>query len=236
MSAFYFAFMCFFTTFTISNNERYKVKINKQKIKKMKHLASYSDKEIIQNLINDKDGEITELILNSSEGGLRTLNKIDEVYLSNLNISKGKREKLLFSLELGRRVHTAESRERFQIKSSHDVFLYVHAELSALNHEAFNVIYLNRNNTIIKYSNIFRGGIAGVVVDVRLILKEALFLNCTSIVLVHNHPSGNKLPSDADISITKKVKDAAKFMDIAVLDHIIIADQEYYSFADEGAL
>ena len=102
--------------------------------------------------------------------------------------------------------------------------------------EAMLVVFLNNSNRTLGYSVASIGGITGTVVDVRLILRDALLTQSTSIILVHNHPSGNLKPSQADISITDKVKKAAKFMDIRLLDHLIITENQYYSMADEGRL
>ncbi len=202
----------------------------------MKDLKVYSDKELIQIILGDKTPEVADQILTYQVGGLRALNRIDEAYLLHLGVTQGRREKLLCSLELGRRIQFAEVSENFTVKSSSDVFEFFKPSLSALSHEQFHIVYLNRANRLIKDVCISKGGLTGTVVDTRIILKEALILNASSMVLVHNHPSGNKMPSSADITITKKLTEAGKAVEIPVLDHIIIADQSYYSFADDGAL
>ena len=103
-------------------------------------------------------------------------------------------------------------------------------------HEEFWVLYLDRSNHIIRKSNISKGGVSGTVVDARIIFKQAIENLASSIVLCHNHPSGNLKPSEEDIRITKKLKDAGKLVDIAIIDHIIIAGNNFFSFADEGLL
>ncbi len=202
----------------------------------MKDLKVYSDKELVQIILGDKTLEVADQILTYQVGGLRALNKIDEAYLLHLGVTQGRREKLLCSLELGRRIQFAEVSDSFTVRSSLSVFEFFNPSLSALNHEQFHVLYLNRANRLIKDVCVSKGGLTGTVVDTRVILKEALFLNAASMILAHNHPSGNKMPSSADISITKNLKEAGKTVEIPVLDHIIIADQSYYSFADDGAL
>ena len=102
-----------------------------------------------------------------------------------------------------------------------------------LNHEEFWVIYLSRANRILKKERISKGGISGTIVDSKLIMKKALLLLASSIVLVHNHPSGNRNPSEQDKNVTEKIKSACKLLEINLIDHIIIAGNSYYSFADE---
>lgn len=102
--------------------------------------------------------------------------------------------------------------------------------------EYFYILLLNRNNHVIGHSLISMGGLAGTVIDVRIILQTAILSNACSIILSHNHPSGNLFPSDADKEITRKIKDAGKHMDIPVLDHLIMSKDSYFSFADEGII
>lgn len=123
------------------------------------------------------------------------------------------------------------------IHSSKDVFRYVieNNVIKELNHrESFIALYLNRANKVLGYSLISIGGIAGTVADPRLIFQIGLLCNTCSIVLCHNHPSGNAKPSEADIKLTQKLKNAGQFLDIQVIDHLIITDESFYSFADEG--
>ena len=111
-----------------------------------------------------------------------------------------------------------------------------HPLISDLQHEEFWVMLLNRSNKIINKNKISQGGVAGTVIDVKIILKKAIEKLASSVILCHNHPSGNIEPSDADIGITRKLKEAAEIMDIKLLDHIIVADNSYFSFLDEGIL
>lgn len=143
---------------------------------------------------------------------------------------------LAAAFELGRRRQPMSEKKIEQISSSNDVFLLLGSKLSELKHEEFWVIYLSRNNSILLQHKISQGGIAGTVIDVRLIAKKAIDVLASGIILVHNHPSGNTTPSKADIHITNKMVNAAKIIDCNVLDHIIIAGEKYYSFADEGII
>lgn len=137
---------------------------------------------------------------------------------------------------MGRRRKKAEVIEKPQIQSSNDVFELFQPLLADIPHEEFWVALLNRSNRIIDTIRVSQGGVSGTVTDIRLILKHAIEKLASSIILCHNHPSGNNKPSDNDIAITRKVKDAGNVMDIAVLDHIIICEKNYYSFADEGII
>ena len=143
---------------------------------------------------------------------------------------------IVSALELGKR-----RKERFitpkpRITSSADVFELMQADLQDLPHEEFWVIILNRANRVIRKWRISSGGISGTVADPRLIFKNALESYASSIILVHNHPSGAIKPSQADISLTKKLKQAGELLEIPVLDHLIYGEKEYFSFADEGLL
>jgi len=202
----------------------------------MKDLNEYSNKELLQVVLGDGAGHLSETILTYKEGGIRTLNTFNEPFLAHIGVSQGRRERLLCAIELGRRIQAAEMQNVLKVKNSASVFEYCKSKLSGLAHEEFHVLLLNRSNRLVKEYQVSKGGISGTVVDIRMILKEALFVGAACMVLVHNHPSGNKQPSQADITLTKQIQEAAKFMDISVLDHIIIADQSYYSFADDGII
>jgi len=136
-------------------------------------------------------------------------------------------------------IRRQEIKEVVKIKSSGDAYNIL-SHLEGMNHEQFWCIYLKRNNQVINDEFISKGGISGTIVDIKLILKTAINLDASAIVLCHNHPSGEMRPSSADIEITKKVKEAAKLMDINIVDHIIIGNGQnftkYYSFADEGII
>lgn len=140
------------------------------------------------------------------------------------------------ALEIGRRRTDEEIEEKTKITSSKNAYSILKSKLSDLPHEEFWVLFMTRSNSVIKTECISRGGISGTVVDVRLILKPAIECLASSIILAHNHPSGNLKPSQEDIYLTKKIKEASKLVDISLQDHLIIGDQTYLSFADEGII
>jgi DNA repair protein RadC len=140
------------------------------------------------------------------------------------------------AMELGRRRKESDPDEKPKITTSADAANIFKPLLSDLSHEEFWVLFLNRNNLVIDKMMASQGGLTGTVIDVRLILKTALEKLACSLILCHNHPSGNISPSEADKEITKKIKEAGKHMDIPVLDHLIIANDAYFSFADEGLI
>jgi len=140
------------------------------------------------------------------------------------------------ALELGRRRNISVLNEKPLVKDSKTAFILFQKELGDLNYENFCVLLLNRANKVLKSVRISDGGITGTVVDQRKVFKIALDNNATSVILGHNHPSGQLTPSDADIQLTKKMKAAGETLDLPVLDHIIVGDGNYYSFADEGMM
>lgn len=143
---------------------------------------------------------------------------------------------LISALELGRRKKASESKKIPQIKSSKDIFELLSPSFEDLQHEEFHVVYLNRANKVIDIQKISSGGISGTVVDIRMLCKPALLMYASGVILSHNHPSGNLKPSHQDQQLTKKVKEALLLFDIQLLDHLIITDKAYFSFADEGIL
>jgi DNA repair protein RadC len=140
------------------------------------------------------------------------------------------------ALELGRRRSEDPPPARKKISGSRDVYAFFRPSLGDLKHEEFWILLLNRANRVLGRIRVSQGGITGTVIDARIILKHAIERLACSIILCHNHPSGNLKPSDADITITSKIRESCKHMDIQVLDHIIIADNSYFSFSDEGLI
>jgi DNA repair protein RadC len=140
------------------------------------------------------------------------------------------------ALEIGRRRQALASREKAIVKTSADVATYLQTLLKDHRHEVFAVLFLNRANKINHFEIVSEGGMTGTVADPRMILKKALEQDAVSLILCHNHPSGSLKPSRADEELTQKIKEASKYFDIKVLDHIIVSDDGYYSFADEGIL
>jgi len=143
---------------------------------------------------------------------------------------------VLAAMELGRRRAGLQHTEKILVKSSETVYKLFHPLLGDLEHEEFWLLMLNRANRILGRFKVSQGGLSGTVIDTRIILKKALDNLASSIIVCHNHPSGNKQPSDADVKITEKLKKAAEILEIKLLDHVIIADKSYFSFADEGLI
>lgn len=151
-------------------------------------------------------------------------------------IGEAKAITIAAALEMGRRRNTSMLNEKPQAKDSKTAFILLQKELGDLNYESFCILLLNRANKVLKTIRISDGGITGTVVDPRKVFKIALDNNATSIILGHNHPSGQLSPSEADIQLTRKMKEAGMVLDLPVLDHIIVGDGNYYSFADEGIM
>ena len=151
-------------------------------------------------------------------------------------IGEAKAIKITAAMELGRRHKLAQIQKRLKITSSQTVFDIMQPLLGSLEHEEFWVVYLNNSNSVLYKLQVSKGGITGTVVDVRLILRKAIELVAVAIILVHNHPSGNMRPSDADRHVTQKLKKGASTLEIKVLDHLIVTEKTYFSFADENML
>ena len=139
-------------------------------------------------------------------------------------------------MELGRRRKEADPLKKIKISSSFDAYEYLEPDLVDLNHEEFWLILLKRSNEVIKKEMVSKGGVSGTVVDPKLIFKRALEETASSIIVAHNHPSGSLSPSRQDMELTKRISDAGRSLEIAVLDHLIIVDRGYFSFADESML
>ena len=140
------------------------------------------------------------------------------------------------ALEIGRRRRLDHEQKVIKIHSSADAFNLLSPSISELPHEEFWIVYLNNGNKVIYTALLSKGGITGTLVDVRLVLKQALELGAVGLVLAHNHPSGTLKPSRADKQLTQKLKTAAEAIDIKILDHLIIAQNQYFSFADNALL
>lgn len=204
--------------------------------------ASLSDSELLAILINNGHKEKSALSLAQEilRIGHNNLNELGKLSLNEFQQIKGigeaKAITIAAALELGRRRQAATFLEKTVVRSSGDLAHYLRANIKDYSYEVFCVIFLNKANKINSFQIISRGGITGTVADPRIILKKALEEDATSIVLCHNHPSGNLKPSRADEALTQKIKEAAKYFDIAVMDHIIVSEEGYYSFSDEGIL
>ena len=201
-----------------------------------------SDTELLAILIRSGTQDrsalvVAQEVLRLADDNLSLLAKLKiKDLLTIKGIGNTKAITLMTALELGRRRRVSEAADRSQIASSHDAFDLMKPLMEDLETEQFWVLYLNNANKVLSKLKISDGGMTATVVDVRLILKHALGLNATALILCHNHPSGTLVPSKADAVITNKIKRAAQCMDIQVLDHLIITDQSYFSFADQGRI
>ncbi|HEY4155284.1 MAG TPA: DNA repair protein RadC, partial [Puia sp.] len=151
-------------------------------------------------------------------------------------IGRAKAVIILAALELGRRRHIMGALDKPVIRDSHQVADYLRVTLQDNCREVFAVLFLNQANRVNHFEVVSQGGITGTVADPRIILKRALESNAVNVILCHNHPSGNLRPSKADEDLTYKIREAAKYFDIKVIDHIIVSDDGYFSFADSGIL
>ena len=181
--------------------------------------------------------ELSKRILASVGNNLNDLGKLSIHELVKFKgINEAKAINVMAAMELGRRRKEAEVAKRDRITTSKDVYDIMKPILLDLPHEEFWLLMLNRANLVVKKELISRGGVSGTVVDTKIIFKAAVENYACSIIICHNHPSGNRKPSDADIRITKNIKEAGKLMEIPLLDHLIVAENGFYSFADEGVL
>jgi DNA repair protein RadC len=201
-----------------------------------------TDTELIAILLRtgtraDSAIDLARKLLHQAGGDLNLLSRMTPAEMSKMNgIGRVKAVTLLAALELGRRREAAAEIPRDAISSSRDVAALFRQRLGDLPHEEFWLLLLNRANQVITRCQLSKGGVTGTVVDPKMVFKTALEHLATGIILCHNHPSGNPQPSEADLNLTKKLKNAGGFLDITVLDHIIIAGSHYYSFADEGRM
>ena len=208
----------------------------------LKGKQALSDAELIAILIgsgsrNESAVQLSQRILSSVDNNLNTLGKMSIQQLMTFKgIGEAKAIAILAAMELGRRRRAEEALELQKITSSKSIYELMQPIIGELAHEEFWIIYLNNSNKVLSKSQLSKGGITGTLVDVRLVFKTVLEIGAVSIILCHNHPSGMLKPSEADKQITQKIKQAGESLDIRVLDHLIVAETHYYSFADEGIL
>ncbi len=206
----------------------------------LKGKGALSDAELIAILIGSGSAQETAVdlskrILQSLNNQLSELGKLSVKDLTKFKgIGEAKAISIIAAMELGRRRKDSEPEKRAKITDSRSAFEVLYPHLGDLGHEEFWVLYLNRANVVIGKENVSKGGVSGTIVDPKVIFKAAVQFPASAIILAHNHPSGQLKPSQADHQITKKLKEAGKALDIPVLDHLIIGDGNYYSFADEG--
>lgn len=208
-----------------------------------KGVLALSDAELIAILIgsgNKKETavELSQRILYSVNNNLNSLGKLEvNDFIKNFNgIGEAKAITIIAALELGKRRKLSEHEKVIQIRSSLDAYNIFQPILGDLKHEETWILLMNKSNRIIKKIQISKGGITNTLIDIRLIIKEALETLSTNIILIHNHPSGNEQPSSEDNLMTQKVKNACVLMDIQLIDHIIVCDKVYYSYKDKGII
>ncbi|MBC7919515.1 MAG: DNA repair protein RadC [Ferruginibacter sp.] len=208
----------------------------------LKGKAALSDAELIGILLGSgtvalSAVDLAKQILNSVDNNLHQLAKLSVKDLEKFKgIGEAKAIAIVSALELGRRRKEGDIPRRIKITGSADVYETMKPHLMDLPHEEFWVVLLNRANVVLKTAQISAGGVSGTVADPKMIFKAALEHLASAVILVHNHPSGNLTPSQADRELTKKLREAGTVLEVPVLDHLIFADNQYLSFADEGFL
>lgn len=201
-----------------------------------------SDSELLAILINHGYAkssalDIARKVLELGRNNLPSLSKLTVKELMKIKgVGKAKAITIVAAMELGRRRQASDALSKMTVFTSKDIASYVQSLLQDYRHEVFGVVYLNRANRINHFEILSEGGITSTVADPRVILKKALDEDAVNIILCHNHPSGSLKPSRADEDLTLKVKQAAAFFDIKVLDHVIVGEGGFFSFADEGLL
>jgi DNA repair protein RadC len=209
----------------------------------LKGIESLSNAELLAILINNGTKEKTAVdvakeLLTVIDNDLQKLGKLSVKEILKLKIKgigEAKAISLTAALELGIR-RDAAYKKKDVVLHSKDIADFLRAKLQYKKHEVFAVIFLTRSNKVTHYEVVSEGGITGTVADPRIIIKKALAHDAVSVILCHNHPSGSVKPSRQDEELTQKIKNAAMLFDIKVIDHIIVSEDGYYSFADEGII
>jgi len=205
-----------------------------------KGAAALSDAELLAILIHSGTRKRTALdlareVLDMADKNLRDLGRLGVEELQKIHgIGEARAVTVCAALELGRRRQAYDAPDKVVINTSRQAANIIVPFLQDLNHEVFYVLYLNQSCKLLKAETISSGGVTGTVADIRMILKNCLLYNANHLIVAHNHPSGSKKPSEADKLLTGKLKESAKLMDIKLVDHLIVAGNEYLSMADEG--
>lgn len=208
----------------------------------LKGKIALSDAELLAILIGSgtvgqSAVEVAQRILASVDHNLHELGKRSVSELQRFRgIGEAKAITIAAALELGRRRQLSDLRERPRISCSRDAFDAVAPLLTDLHHEEFWLLLVNRANEVFARERLSTGGMAGTVVDVKLFFKTALDARATAVIAVHNHPSGSLKPSQADITLTRRLRQAGELLELPLLDHLIVSERGYFSFADEGVL
>jgi DNA repair protein RadC len=208
----------------------------------LKGKQALSDAELLAILLGTGSAketavQLAQRILSFYKNNLHELAKLTVNDLKKFKgIGEAKAITIVAALELGRRRKEEDIPNYTVVRTSIDAYNHISSKLSDLPHEEFWIMLLNRSNKIIRTELIGRGGVSGTVADVRLILKTAVEHLASSLVIAHNHPSGNLKPSESDVVLTRKIREAARLFDMQLVDHIIVGDRAYFSFMDEGML
>jgi DNA repair protein RadC len=201
-----------------------------------------SDSELLAILINSGSGkesaiDVAKKVLRLGEDNLDELGKVSiKELMSVKGIGTARAVTLVAALELGRRRHGTNLLDKKRVHSSSELANFLKASLKDYSYEVFAVVFLNISNKVKHFEVISKGGINHTIVDPRIIFLKAIEVQATSLVLCHNHPSGSLRPSRADEELTPKLRTAGQLLDIKVVDHLIVSDEGYYSFADEGLM
>lgn len=204
--------------------------------------TTLSDAELIAILIgsgnrDESAVDLSKRILQSSENNLQKLSRFSvEELMQFKGIGEAKAISIITALELGKRKQFEDVIKIPKISNSNDVFKLMQPIIGDLEHEEFWVLFLNNSNKVLAKQQISKGGLTATLVDIRLLYKKALELTSVGIIVCHNHPSGKLKPSRTDIDLTKKINKGGATLDIKLLDHLIITEKAYFSFADEGVL
>lgn len=206
-----------------------------------KGMSYLTDAELLSMLIatNKPEGHTLQqakTILADCDYSYRVLERQGSYDLQSKGLTKQQSVKVLVSQEISRRAKIQKIGEKPKINGSLSVYTIMQPVIGHLNYEEFWILYLSSNNRVMKKVRHTKGVISGTLMDVRLILRDALNMFASSIIICHNHTSDNTQPSEADIKMTRKMRDACTMMDITLLDHVIIAGDKHYSFADKGEL
>ena len=208
----------------------------------LKGTTALTDAELIAILIGTGSRKLSAVdlakkILAGVGNQLHDLAKLSVIDLTCVKgIGLAKAISIVAALELGRRRKDTDVREKQKIGSSREAFDQIAGDLMDLPHEEFWVLLLNRANRLIRKSRVSEGGVSGTVADPKVIFKLAINHLASGIIVAHNHPSGNRTASQSDMDLTKKLKEAGKFLEVQLLDHLIICGPKYFSFADEGLM
>jgi len=208
----------------------------------MKGTSSLSDAELIAILLGSGTAKLSAVdvakkVLAYVDHNLDSLAKLSiKELMKAKGIGEAKAITIVAAMELGRRRREQSPEEKPKLETSKSAFDMIKGDLQDLPHEEFWVLLLNRANRLVKKKRVSEGGVSGTVADPKIIFKFAIDELASGIIVCHNHPSGNLKPSDSDINLTRKLKEAGKVLEIAVLDHIIVAHHQYFSFADEGLI